>query len=163
MEDPALSLVKGIVDIESILERLKLAYGDPKTMLNKNLSQLNNLESLWKHRDSEKTADGLSKIVSVMKDLVETQERQKIENKLYNGDVIKLLGDARVTRWLSDVCDQSMTDDDQLSGERYQSSTLKTPVQINKSTRRIQRKAPTRFQTKAVYIARGILEITFLH
>ena len=155
MEDPALSLVKGIVDIESILERLKLAYGDPKTMLNKNLSQLNNLESLWKHRDSEKTADGLSKIVSVMKDLVETQERQKIENKLYNGDVIKLLGDARVTRWLSDVCDQSMTDDDQLSGERYQSSTLKTPVQINKSTRRIQRKAPTRFQTKAVYIARG--------
>jgi len=35
LDEPALSLVKGIVDIDSIWERLKLAYGDPRTMLNK--------------------------------------------------------------------------------------------------------------------------------
>jgi len=115
LDEPALSLVKGIVDIDSIWERLKLAYGDPKTMLNKKLSQLNNHESLWKNRDPEKIADGLSKIVSVIKDLVTTSKKHNIENKLYNGDalerIFRLLGDARVTRWLSDVCDQTMSDD----------------------------------------------------
>jgi len=73
-----------------------LAYGDPRTTLKK-LSQLNDIESLWKNRDPEKIADGLSKIVSVIKDLVSTSKTHKIENKLYNGDalerIFKLLGD----------------------------------------------------------------------
>ena len=38
LEDPALALVKSVEDIEEIWIRLKGAYGDPKTMLDKKLT-----------------------------------------------------------------------------------------------------------------------------
>ena len=63
-----------------------LAYGDPKTLLSRKLSQLNNYESLWKIRDPEKIADGLSKFIAVMTDLLQLSKKHSIENKLFNGD-----------------------------------------------------------------------------
>jgi len=116
LEEPALSLVKALDDINLIWERLKMAYGDPKTMLMKKLSQLNNFDLFPKFKDQEKLAENLSKIISLIKDLINLSKKHNIEQKLYNGDalekIFKLIGDARVTRWLSSICDEDITDEE---------------------------------------------------
>ena len=85
-------------------------------MLNIKLNQMRNLEPLWKLRDAEKIADAISKIISLMKDLLKLCKKHKIEAKLYNGDTIekiyKLMGDVRVTRWLTKICDVEVDDED---------------------------------------------------
>ena len=43
LEDPALSLFKSVKDISEIWDWLKLAYGDPKSMLKKKLVESGNL------------------------------------------------------------------------------------------------------------------------
>ena len=115
LQEPALSLVKYVDNIDEIWKRLKMAYGDPKTLLSRKLSQLNNYESLWKIRDPEKIADGLSKVIAVMKDLLQLSKKHSIENKLFNGDalerIFKLLGDFRTTRWLTNICDETFDDE----------------------------------------------------
>ena len=101
LENPALLLVKSEDSIEEIWLRLKRAFGDPKIMLSRKLEQLNNLDPIWRLKNSEKIAEGLSKIVTVMKDLLKLSKKHKIEAKLYNGDVLekiyKRLGDSRIT------------------------------------------------------------------
>ena len=114
LEDPALSLVKSVNDIAEIWIRLKQTYGDSKIMLSKKLAEINNSDVLWKVKTPAKIVEGLSKIINLMKDLVELSKFHNIENKLYNGDAIekiyKLLGDSRVTRWLSSSCDENLED-----------------------------------------------------
>ena len=51
LEGPALSLVKSMTDIEDIQKRLKGAYGDPKLLLKKKLSQIENIRQPWKIRE----------------------------------------------------------------------------------------------------------------
>ena len=46
-----LSLVKSMTDIEDIWKRLKGAYGDPKLLLKKQLSKIENISQPWKIRD----------------------------------------------------------------------------------------------------------------
>ena len=114
LEDPALSLVKSVNDIAEIWIRLKQAYGDSKIMLSKKLAEINNIDVLWKVKTPAKIVEGLSKVINLMKDLMELSKFHNIENKLYNGDAIekiyKLLGDSRVTRWLSSSCDENLED-----------------------------------------------------
>ena len=114
LEDPALSLVKSVNDIAQIWIRLKQAYGDSKIMLSKKLAEINNIDVLWKVKTPAKIAEGLSKVINLMKDLMELSKFHNIENKLYNGDAIeriyKLLGDSRITRWLSSSCDENLED-----------------------------------------------------
>ena len=64
LEGSALSLVKSMTDIEDLWKRLKGAYGDPKLLLKKKLSQIGNISQIWKIRDQEKLIDALNKIIN---------------------------------------------------------------------------------------------------
>ena len=109
LEDQALSLVKNVEDIDEIWKRLKTAFGDANLMLSNKLTALNDMEVLWKLRNPSKIADGLSKIINLIKDVIKLSKEHGIEQKLYNGDginkIFKLLGDSRTTRWLQATCE----------------------------------------------------------
>ena len=50
-----------------------------------------------------------------MKDLVSLSKQHKIERKLYHGDglqkIYKLIGESRITRWLSQTCDENLNEE----------------------------------------------------
>ena len=114
LEVSALSLVKSMTDIEDIWKRLKGAYGDPKLVLKKKLSQTGNISQLWKIRDQEKLVDALSKIVNMMRDLYQLAEHI-IKSHLYSGyrleRIYQMMGDSQVTRWLSTICQVEYNDE----------------------------------------------------
>jgi len=109
LEDQALLLVKNVDDIDDIWDRLKIAYGDHNMMLSKKLAEVNKLEGITKTRDPDKIIDNCSKIIVVMKDLMKLAKQHTLENKLFHSDtldkILKLLGESRLTRWLSITCD----------------------------------------------------------
>ena len=117
LEDPALSLVKSVKDISEIWDRLKLAYGDPKSMLKKKLCEINKFTALWKIKEQEKLMEGLSKIINLMKDLTTLAVKHNIEIQLYySGSIHKiyqLLGENRVTKWLMKISDEDFSDEEQ--------------------------------------------------
>ena len=86
LEDPALSLVKSLDNINEIWKRSVTRYGDPKMMLHKKMSTLTNFAPLWKTSNSEKTSDALIKIINLIKDLTNLAEKHNFKEKLYNGD-----------------------------------------------------------------------------
>ena len=105
LDSAALTLVKHVDDIDMIWERLKAAYGDCKTLLDKKLSEIKKMEGLWKIKDPAKSAEALSKIVNCMRDLIALSKQHNIENELYYGSALhriyKVLDDKTMTRWLS--------------------------------------------------------------
>ena len=117
LEDPALSLVKSVKDISEIWDRLKLAYGDPKSMLKKKLCEINKFTALWKIKEPEKLMEGLSRIINLMKDLTTLAVKHNIENRLYYSDSIhkiyQLLGENRVMKWLMKISDEDLSDEKQ--------------------------------------------------
>ena len=100
LEDPTLSFVNNIQNIDKIWKRLKKAYGDAKIMLSRKLTELDNLEPIWEIKSPAKIAESLTKLISTIKDLM--QLSYDIEPKLYNSDALdkmyKLMGDGRVTK-----------------------------------------------------------------
>ena len=104
LEDPALALVKSVEDIEEIWIRLKGAYGGPKTMLDKKLTEVKRIGPLWKLRDNNRLMEGLASVTNGMADLMKLSKRHHIEGRLYNGDALDILygmlGERRVTSWL---------------------------------------------------------------
>ena len=116
LENPALALVKHLDDIDKIWERLKGAYGDPRMMMNKRMTEICSLDGQLHSRDPEKVMDGLCKIISIMKDLEMLCKRHKIEQRLYNGDgmqkIYKILGEARITRWISKNSDKDINEEE---------------------------------------------------
>ena len=114
LSEPALTLVKSLDNINDIWARLKSAYGDTRMMLSKKLQQIKNLDSLaGKSKDSEKLVCGLSKVINMLTDLKMLAEKHNIEDNLYYGDglekIYKILGDGRMTRWLSSTCDEELS------------------------------------------------------
>ena len=107
LEDPALSLVKSVNNIDEIWARLKRAYGDPKIMLTKKLNEIEQLEFIWRKRSPVKIAEALTKILNVLKDLMHLAKEHRIENRLYNSDALdkiyRIIGDERVTKWLVNI------------------------------------------------------------
>ena len=106
LSDPALSLVKSVDDMDEIWKRLKQAYGNSRFLLQKKLKELINVDtSTNKGKDFQKTELWMSKTITIMKDLSKLAIDHKIESLLYNGDgidkVMKVIGEGRVTRWLS--------------------------------------------------------------
>ena len=93
----------------------KEAYGDPKTMLDKKLAEVRRIGPLWKLKGSERIRDGLINIINAMSDLISLCKRHCIEGKLYNGDALNIIysmmGDGRVTRWLTCICDENLEDE----------------------------------------------------
>ena len=59
LEDPALPLVNSVKDISEIWDRLKLDYGNPKTMLKKNFVKSANLQRCGKPKNQK----NLSKVL----------------------------------------------------------------------------------------------------
>ena len=104
LEEPALTLVKNVTDVDEIWKRLKDSYGDCKILLSKKLSSFSTIGETWKHNDPAKVVDSLGKIINLMKDLQQLVKRHNIENNLYFGGAIEnvyhLLGYARLNRWL---------------------------------------------------------------
>ena len=104
LEGSALSLVKGLIEIDEMWTRLKDSFGDSKVMLEKKLSELGNLDSIGKIRSPVKMVDILSSMISLMKDLLRLSKRHKIENHLFYGDafqkIYNMLGESRLNRWL---------------------------------------------------------------
>ncbi|XP_066932087.1 uncharacterized protein [Clytia hemisphaerica] len=106
LEGPALTLVKGVDNIEEIWRRLKLSYGDPKLLLSKKLSDIQNTTRLWRVRsDPEKQIESLSKMLNFMRDTMNLAQKHQIENFLLYGktleDVYQLMDDTRQTKWFS--------------------------------------------------------------
>ena len=108
LEGPALSLVRSITDIDEIWVKLKVSCGDPK------LLHLGKINQIWKLKDSEKIVEALSKMINTMRDLEHLACERNIQANLYSGDgldrIYQLLGDSRVTRWLSTICDDTYND-----------------------------------------------------
>ena len=81
LEYSALSLAKNIKNIDEIWKRFKKAYGDTKIMLSKRLTELENLEPIWKIKPPTKIAESITKIISNIKDLMQLFNRHNIEPK----------------------------------------------------------------------------------
>ena len=115
LEDPALSLVKNIQNIDEIWKRLRKTYGDTKIMLSKKLTELENLEPIWKITSPVKITESLTKTIKTIKDLMQLSHRHDIAPKLYNSDALdkiyKLMGDGRMTKWLSSIYDEDIEEE----------------------------------------------------
>ena len=114
LEGLALSLVRSVTDIDEIWKRLRRSLGDPKSLVKKKLFHLGKKNQIWKLKDSEKMLEALSKMINFMKDLEHLAYEHNIQARLYSGDginrIYQLLGDNRVTRWLSTICDDTYND-----------------------------------------------------
>ena len=117
LEGSALSLVRSIDNNDEIWQRLKSTCGDPKLLLKKKLSEIKNISQLLKLKDTERVVAALSQIIITMKDLQRLTSEHHIESKLYSGDglerIYQLLGDNRVTRWLSKLREKTYDDHEQ--------------------------------------------------
>ena len=96
---------------------MKSAYGDPKPLLKKKLSEVSKISQLSKLKDTERSVAALSQIINTMKDLQRLTSEHHIQSKLYSGDgwerIYQLLGDNRVTRWYSKLCEETYDDHEQ--------------------------------------------------
>ena len=106
--------VEDVEEIDQIWTQLIAAYDDTRHLVNTKLHSINKLEAIWKLKQPEKVADALAKVVNLMKDLIKLPKQHNIEEKLYHGEGLqqmwKCLGDGRVTRWLSTICDEQFED-----------------------------------------------------
>ena len=113
----ALSLVQSVDNIDETWQRLKSAYGDPKLLLKKIFSEINKISQLSKLKDTERVMAALSQIINTVKDSQRLASEHHIESKLYSGDglerIYQLLGDNRVTRWLSKLYEETYDDHEQ--------------------------------------------------
>ena len=116
LAEPALSIVKSLDDIDEMWSRLKKAYGDPKVMLNKKLSEVRKIGPLWKLKDIERIKECLISTVNTMSDLINLAKRHKLEGKLYYGEgldmIYGIMGDARLKKWLTSICEESLEGED---------------------------------------------------
>ena len=59
--------------------------------------------------------DALRKIINVIRDLYQLPEQQDIKSRLCNGDglerIYQMMGDSRVTRWLSTIDEVEYNDE----------------------------------------------------
>ena len=116
LANPAVGLVETLEDIGEIWRRLQQAYGDPKTILSKVLTEVKNMKPICKMKGSVEIKDGLVNLINGTRDLIKIAEEHDIEAKLYNGDGLDIIydsmGEQRVTRWITSICEEDLTDKD---------------------------------------------------
>ena len=59
---------------------------------------------------------GLGKVINTMKDLKSLTKQHKIETRLYYDEdgmqrIYKVVGDSRITRWISENCDKDLDEE----------------------------------------------------
>ena len=69
LEGTALALVLQVQEIDEIWTKLKAAYGNPKLLLKKKITEISTISQLWKLKDPEKLLEALSQIINTLKDL----------------------------------------------------------------------------------------------
>ena len=79
-EGAALSLDRSSDNIDEIQQRLKSAYGDPKLLLKKKLSEINKISQLSKLKDTERVVAALSQVINTIKDLQGLASEHHIES-----------------------------------------------------------------------------------
>ena len=82
MKGSALSLVLQVQEIDDIWARLKAAYGNPKLLLKKKITEISRISQLWKLKDPDKLVEALSWIINTMKDLQWLASEHGIESTL---------------------------------------------------------------------------------
>ena len=65
------------------------AYGNPKLLLKKKITEISRIGQLWKINDLDKLAEALSWITNTMKDLERIASEHGIESKLYSSNGIE--------------------------------------------------------------------------
>ena len=110
LQEPALSLVKRLDIMDDIWSRFQKAYGDPRIMLKNKLADVKKIGPLWKLKGVERIEVGLATLLNLMSDLLKLSKEHGIEQKLYHGEALDIIytmmGDARVTKWLSTISDE---------------------------------------------------------
>ncbi|MEM7375622.1 MAG: hypothetical protein AAF587_43925 [Bacteroidota bacterium] len=113
--DPALSLVKGLTDINVIWDRLIQAYGNSKILISRKFSEIKKLEPIKGKEDPTKVLRIITGLINTLRDLISLAKQHNIENQLYYGDtldhVYALMGDTRLDKWLTTVCDEDINDE----------------------------------------------------
>ena len=107
LTNQAYALDQCVEDINQIWTQLIAAYSDTRHMLNTKLHSINKLKPMWKLKQPEKVTGALAKVAKRL------AKQHNTEEKLYHGglqQIYKLLGDGRVTRWLSTICDEQLED-----------------------------------------------------
>ena len=116
LSEPALSLVKGLTDIDIIWDRLIKAYGNSKILVSRKLADIKKLDPIKTKQDPAKTLKTITGIINLLRDLISLAQQHNIENQLYYGDcldhVYTLLGDIRLDRWLTSICDEDIDEKD---------------------------------------------------
>ena len=114
LDNPALSLVKRLDNIDEIWARLRKAYGDPRIMLKNMLADVKSIGALWRLRDSERLKESLVTLINSMHDLLKLSRKFNIEQKLYHGEALDIIqgmmGDVRLTRWLNSISDDVLNE-----------------------------------------------------
>ena len=105
LEGQALMLVKEIVDIKEIWNKLKESFGDTMLLLQNKLSQVEKYGPIWKIRDNEKLIPVLSRLVNAMSELKGLAEKHSIGDVLYHpsnlGIIYDLIGVQRNRKFTS--------------------------------------------------------------
>ena len=81
--------MKTIQNIDEIWGRLKKACSNPKMVLSKRLSRLENVETIWRIKSPVLLAEGLTKIISTIKDLIQLSHRHNIAIELYSSGAVE--------------------------------------------------------------------------
>ena len=160
LADPALSLVKTVDNIDELWKRLKQAYGSPKVLLKKKFQELNSVDSASRSKDFGKNELWISKIITVMKDLAKLATDHNIEGMLYNGDgidkVMKIIGENRVTRWLTKECADDGSEDEDEDFETKNKESWKSLIVFLEKELKITQKKALIFQSPSEkYPAKG--------
>ena len=111
--EPALTMVKGLTDIEEIWNRLIESYGDSGVLLQNKLGALSKMGGLSKIRDDEGLTVGISELLNAMTELKRLAELYNLESRLYHplgglGKVGELMGLTRFNRFLDKHVDIPM-------------------------------------------------------
>ena len=105
LEGDTLILVREIVDIEGIWEKLKESFGDTMLLLQNKLSKVEKYGPIWKIWDNEKLIPVLSKLVNAMSELKGLAEKHCIGDVLYHpsnlGIIYDLIGAQRKRKFTS--------------------------------------------------------------
>ena len=112
LKEPAYSLVKSLENIDQIWDRLQFASGDVKTMLSQKLKQLSNMEPIYRCKNPQTLAHSLSKIITLINEMVMLADEHNLEPNLYYSDGLHrlygLLDDSRLSRWLRSIANDTM-------------------------------------------------------
>ena len=101
--DPALTMVKELIDIDKTWEQLTKSYGDTRVLLQNKLGGLSKIGGLDKIRGNEKLILGISELVNVMAELSRLANKYDLGSVLYHsmgglGIVQGLMGNSRVKK-----------------------------------------------------------------